>query len=138
MPHIHSSAMGTFSFHGHVLLPHMHTSATPSSHHKSHATLLSIRPLPYLGVSNPSLVVSLGFTGLLLYLPKPKNGTFLPLRQPLAASTSSNSDQIPLLPALTTYQAHLTLMNVLAILAVDFPVFPRSLVKCETFGVSLV
>jgi phosphatidylinositol glycan class W len=29
-------------------------------------------------------------------------------------------------------------MTVLAILAVDFPVFPRSLVKCEIFGVSLV
>ena len=65
-PHIHSLAMGTFSCHGYVLLPHMHTSATPSSHHKSHATLLPIRPLPYLGVSKPSLVVSPGFTGLLM------------------------------------------------------------------------
>jgi hypothetical protein len=30
------------------------------------------------------------------------------------------------------------LMTVLSILAVDFPVFPRSLAKCETYGVSLV
>lgn len=30
------------------------------------------------------------------------------------------------------------LMTILAILAVDFPVFPRKLAKCETFGVSLV
>jgi hypothetical protein len=30
------------------------------------------------------------------------------------------------------------LMTVLAILAVDFPVFPRALAKCETYGVSLV
>jgi hypothetical protein len=30
------------------------------------------------------------------------------------------------------------LMTVLAILAVDFPVFPRTLAKCETYGVSLV
>ncbi len=30
------------------------------------------------------------------------------------------------------------LMTILAILAVDFPVFPRSLAKCESFGVSLV
>ena len=30
------------------------------------------------------------------------------------------------------------LMTVLSILAVDFPIFPRSLAKCETYGVSLV
>lgn len=29
-------------------------------------------------------------------------------------------------------------MTILGILAVDFPIFPRSLAKCETFGVSLV
>jgi phosphatidylinositol glycan class W len=40
--------------------------------------------------------------------------------------------------SLTVYRAHMMLMTVLAILAVDFPVFPRMLAKCETFGVSLV
>lgn len=30
------------------------------------------------------------------------------------------------------------LLTFICILAVDFPVFPRSLAKCETFGVSLV
>jgi hypothetical protein len=30
------------------------------------------------------------------------------------------------------------LMTILAILAIDFPVFPRALAKCETYGVSLV
>ena len=86
------------------------------------------------------LVLLSVFTGLLLYLPKPKSGSPLPLRQPLVSSapTSSNPVRIPPLPALTTYRAHMMLMTVLAILAVDFPVFPRSLVKCETFGVSLV
>ncbi|KAL5478431.1 GWT1_3 [Sanghuangporus weigelae] len=42
------------------------------------------------------------------------------------------------LPSLTVYRAHMLLMTFLAILAVDFPVFPRSLAKCETFGVSLM
>jgi phosphatidylinositol glycan class W len=42
------------------------------------------------------------------------------------------------LPAITTYRAHMMLMTVLGILAVDFPVFPRALAKCESYGVSLV
>ncbi|KAH9956341.1 GWT1-domain-containing protein [Russula dissimulans] len=42
------------------------------------------------------------------------------------------------LSALSTYRAHMMLMTMLAILAVDFPVFPRTLAKCETYGVSLM
>ncbi|KAI5121922.1 hypothetical protein M0805_000251 [Coniferiporia weirii] len=42
------------------------------------------------------------------------------------------------LPSLTVYRSHMLLMTFLAIFAVDFPVFPRSLAKCETFGVSLM
>lgn len=42
------------------------------------------------------------------------------------------------LPAVSTWRAHMMLMTVLCILAVDFPVFPRALAKCETYGVSLV
>ncbi|KAH9173899.1 GWT1-domain-containing protein [Lactarius sanguifluus] len=42
------------------------------------------------------------------------------------------------LAALSTYRAHMMLVTILAILAVDFPVFPRALAKCETYGVSLM
>ena len=42
------------------------------------------------------------------------------------------------LSRLSTYGAHMMLITTLAILAVDFPVFPRALAKCETYGVSLV
>ena len=95
-----------------------------------------------LFANQPTILLALlsVFTGFLHYLLKPKSGTPLPLRQPLVSSTSTSSNpiRIPPLPALTTYRAHMMLMSVLAILAVDFPVFPRSLVKCETFGVSLV
>lgn len=42
------------------------------------------------------------------------------------------------LPALSTYRAHMMLLTIICILAVDFPVFPRELAKCETYGVSLV
>jgi phosphatidylinositol glycan class W len=48
------------------------------------------------------------------------------------------SGNIPFLPAVTNWRAHMMLMTSLCILAVDFPVFPRDLAKCETFGVSLV
>ncbi|TXT11139.1 hypothetical protein VHUM_01890 [Vanrija humicola] len=43
-----------------------------------------------------------------------------------------------LLPFLSVYRAHMMLMTVHAILAVDFSVFPRVLGKCENFGTSLM
>ncbi|KAL5497877.1 GWT1 [Sanghuangporus vaninii] len=59
-----------------------------------------------------------------------------------SANTSPPSSNLRItisqLPSLTVYRAHMLLMTFLAILAVDFPVFPRSLAKCETFGVSLM
>jgi len=93
--------------------------------------------------------------GLVTRIPRVESGTPLPSSQPSSPLLSglppvTSTSQIPgeeynyaakkmtPLPALTTYRAHMMLMTVLAILAVDFPVFPRSLVKCETFGVSLV
>ncbi|WVQ84419.1 hypothetical protein IAT38_006571 [Cryptococcus sp. DSM 104549] len=42
------------------------------------------------------------------------------------------------LPFLTVYRAHMMLMTVLCILAVDFSVFPRWQGKCEDFGTSLM
>lgn len=109
----------------------------------NHPTLLSL-----------ILVIPLG--GLML-LPARRPGTPLPSQSELPRTPSpshainivsgpspppnsslpSRIHIIPL-PALTIYRSHMMLMTILAILAVDFPVFPRSLAKCETFGVSLV
>ncbi|KAF9461756.1 GWT1-domain-containing protein [Collybia nuda] len=78
-------------------------------------------------------------TGFLLSLARRESGTPLPSpSSPRQSSFPPTQPQITPLPALTVYRAHMMLMTILAILAVDFPVFPRSLVKCETFGVSLM
>ena len=86
-------------------------------------------------------------TALLMLVPRRELGTPLPssLRSPSPSRAQhapplphGQQSQIVQLPALTTYRAHMILMTVLSILAVDFPVFPRSLAKCETYGVSLV
>ncbi|OCF38235.1 hypothetical protein I316_00461 [Kwoniella heveanensis BCC8398] len=42
------------------------------------------------------------------------------------------------LPFLSIYRAHMMLLTSICILAVDFPVFPRWLGKCESFGTSLM
>ena len=54
--------------------------------------------------------------------------------------TPQNSTKISIepVPFLAIYRAHMMLLTLLAILAVDFPLFPRFLAKCESFGVSLV
>jgi phosphatidylinositol glycan class W len=79
-------------------------------------------------------------TGIVL-LRTPRPDSMMPLAQNPASNTHvpvPKQGSLPPLPALTTYRAHMMLMTILGILAVDFPVFPRSLAKCETYGVSLV
>ncbi|KIY66656.1 GWT1-domain-containing protein, partial [Cylindrobasidium torrendii FP15055 ss-10] len=69
------------------------------------------------------------------YLPRKEIGTPLPSGR---AVSSASPQVVPKSPAVTTYRSHMMLMTVVAILAVDFPLFPRNLAKCETFGVSLM
>lgn len=93
--------------------------------------------------SNPILlnVIIIIPTFILINLPYRETGTFLPSNSPLPEK-SLNPVKKPIsitpLPALTTYRSHMLLMTFLSILAVDFPLFPRALAKCEVFGVSVV
>ena len=75
---------------------------------------------------------------LLSLIPKRENGTPLPSSSPMETKTPRWQPSLAPLPALTTYRAHMLLLTSLSILAVDFPIFPRMLAKCETYGVSLV
>ncbi|KAH0591190.1 hypothetical protein H2248_001282 [Termitomyces sp. 'cryptogamus'] len=70
------------------------------------------------------------------FFPRQYVSSPLPSQNPMPSSPQS--PQISPLPAVTIYRAHMMLMTILGILAVDFPVFPRALAKCETFGVSLM
>ncbi|GAB1520319.1 Glucosaminyl phosphatidylinositol (GlcN-PI) nositol acylation protein [Rhizoctonia solani] len=73
-----------------------------------------------------------------IYVTPTPNLTPTPRQSAFPKAPTSNTIHVPPLPALTTYRAHMMLMTIIAILAVDFPVFPRALSKCESRGVSVM
>lgn len=96
-----------------------------------------------LAATNPTFlnVVIILPTCLLMMLPYREQGTFLPSNTPREGKETQppkRTVSITPLPALTTYRSHMLLMTFISILAVDFPVFPRNLAKCEVYGVSVV
>ena len=66
----------------------------------------------------------------ILQFPKKASGIHLPSSKQTRPGSTTSPPRLPLLPALTTYRAHMMLMTALDIHAADLPVFPRSLVKC--------
>ncbi|KAJ6478563.1 GWT1-domain-containing protein [Mycena vitilis] len=114
-------------------------------------TLLALPLLLSMTVfaNSPTLLsfVLLVPTALVLMRTSPPTGATMPMpasgRSPSSMSgpgpkSTTRLGSLTPLPALTTYRAHMMLMTILGILAVDFPVFPRDLAKCESYGVSLM
>jgi phosphatidylinositol glycan class W len=93
-------------------------SPTPSTH--TH-TAINILPTPE-AVSSPKMQ-----GGHRSYPQSPTTPTFSPAKEHTGK-----------LPFLSVYRAHMMIMTIHAILAVDFTVFPRWQGKCEDFGTSLV
>lgn len=119
-----------------------------------------LRP-PRLGVPqrrrSPSLTPESDTHTIKINSPSPTSNTFPPNssqdltstpRSDLDATTTSSSTststeaspptKFPPQPFLSVYRAQMMLMTIIAILAVDFPVFPREFGKCEDWGTSLV
>ncbi|KAG8924357.1 Glucosaminyl phosphatidylinositol (GlcN-PI) nositol acylation protein [Tulasnella sp. 418] len=71
--------------------------------------------------------------------PSPASLEYSHSNAPAAYTTSPNASiPIPPLVSVTIYRAYTMLLCVVAILGVDFPVFPRFHAKTESFGVSIM
>ena len=86
------------------------------------------------------LAILLVVPGVVVFMLPPQSITSKkkPAIPPKDSNSNAKRDPLPLKPFLTTYRAFMLIMTCVAILAVDFRLFPRRLAKVETWGTSLM
>ncbi|KAI6370255.1 Glucosaminyl phosphatidylinositol (GlcN-PI) nositol acylation protein [Pyricularia grisea] len=84
------------------------------------------------------LILLLAAPAVLLYGIPAANASRRRPKKPKPTEAHRQADVLSLKPFLTNYRGSMLALTCLAILAVDFPIFPRRFAKVETWGTSLM
>ena len=106
----------------------------PSANPEARHTAINVLPTPEMLPNGTMSAQQSSFPSRRTHAPTPSMGSAAE-QGGRRAERDQAKDRLPFL---SVYRAHMMVMTVHSILAVDFPIFPRWLGKTETFGTSLV